>query len=518
MDSKSVSDGASPSTSNSLLPHLRASRRGSLASFTTTTQLDKETLSQTLDQIHSTASQSETLTTFNEYTSPPSSSSGTDSKGIASELQGGLSGLYTIFRASVGNVKDIVNPGGENVGGPATSTRNLKGSVQSPAPSSKSTAGSHRVTNFSTAHVPYHEATTSERQSTVGLKSVDSFQNEKDGNAKPSKVSVGSATTSSKSLAGSTATLKSPPVTITQAPILTTISPALVEVNVSAIKQTDVSDPQLSNLTHNGLSLPQEVGQITSTSRPQANAAKGAVADNSGSILPEITTSKTSGNGNLRMHIEDTKGRWGNVNFASQDELPERRDGQESYSEGLEDNERPSSTMENRDNETEIASPSRGYEEHPGLVPVVTTNTSTPDDFFQSSSELHRKCTIDGPTDKVKYQHLELPIRKGLAPPLVTRSHSPNSSISRGSSSEVIHTESYEHTHSSQKKSTASQPAPAAHAYFRDPKTLDVFSQIKNKVLNKQYWMKDENAKDCFYCGDPFSTFRRKHHCSMFIY
>lgn len=29
--------------------------------------------------------------------------------------------------------------------------------------------------------------------------------------------------------------------------------------------------------------------------------------------------------------------------------------------------------------------------------------------------------------------------------------------------------------------------------------------------------MKDENAKDCFYCGDPFTTFRRKHHCSKHI-
>lgn len=25
--------------------------------------------------------------------------------------------------------------------------------------------------------------------------------------------------------------------------------------------------------------------------------------------------------------------------------------------------------------------------------------------------------------------------------------------------------------------------------------------------------MRDENAKDCFHCGEPFSTFRRKHHC-----
>lgn len=40
-----------------------------------------------------------------------------------------------------------------------------------------------------------------------------------------------------------------------------------------------------------------------------------------------------------------------------------------------------------------------------------------------------------------------------------------------------------------------------------------VLSQIRSRVLSKEYWMRDENARDCFCCGDPFSTFRRKHHC-----
>lgn len=38
-------------------------------------------------------------------------------------------------------------------------------------------------------------------------------------------------------------------------------------------------------------------------------------------------------------------------------------------------------------------------------------------------------------------------------------------------------------------------------------------SQMRRKILGKEFWMRDENAKDCFYCGDTFSTFRRKHHC-----
>lgn len=38
-------------------------------------------------------------------------------------------------------------------------------------------------------------------------------------------------------------------------------------------------------------------------------------------------------------------------------------------------------------------------------------------------------------------------------------------------------------------------------------------ARMRNKILAKELWMKDENAKDCFSCGESFSAFRRKHHC-----
>jgi 1-phosphatidylinositol-3-phosphate 5-kinase len=39
------------------------------------------------------------------------------------------------------------------------------------------------------------------------------------------------------------------------------------------------------------------------------------------------------------------------------------------------------------------------------------------------------------------------------------------------------------------------------------------FSQMRRKILDREFWMRDENARDCFNCGDAFTTFRRKHHC-----
>lgn len=41
-------------------------------------------------------------------------------------------------------------------------------------------------------------------------------------------------------------------------------------------------------------------------------------------------------------------------------------------------------------------------------------------------------------------------------------------------------------------------------------------AQMHRKILDREFWMKDENAKVCFNCGDSFSTFHRKHHCSEF--
>ncbi|SMN19246.1 similar to Saccharomyces cerevisiae YFR019W FAB1 1-phosphatidylinositol-3-phosphate 5-kinase [Maudiozyma saulgeensis] len=39
--------------------------------------------------------------------------------------------------------------------------------------------------------------------------------------------------------------------------------------------------------------------------------------------------------------------------------------------------------------------------------------------------------------------------------------------------------------------------------------------QTTKNVLSKEYWMKDESSKECFTCGKPFNTFRRKHHCRI---
>ncbi|KAK2074384.1 hypothetical protein P8C59_008592 [Phyllachora maydis] len=36
---------------------------------------------------------------------------------------------------------------------------------------------------------------------------------------------------------------------------------------------------------------------------------------------------------------------------------------------------------------------------------------------------------------------------------------------------------------------------------------------MKKQILSKEFWMADDTCKECFLCGNPFSAFRRKHHC-----
>ena len=522
MGPKSARDGESPSATASILPQLRASRRGSFASFTSNPQLDRDTLSQALDHIHSTASQSDTLTTFNEYTSPPSSSSGTDSKGITGELQGGLSGLYTRFRASVGNVRDIVNPGGEDVAGDAASAKSSKDAAQSSAPSNQSVSASQRLTDLSSVSVPPKAVQTSERQSPMSTRSLDTSQYEKHGNKTSQRMSIGSTNTSSKSLTGSLVTLKSPPATLTQTSMSTAISPTLGEVNVSASKQSGVPSSRSSDFTNTGIPLPPEAGQNTSMKRPQMTLAEEGAANNSGSALPETRTSESAENGNPETRTSKILAPPGRV--ALEKPLGDRGE-EQSQSQVLEDTTQRPLVLEKSDNEDFDLSDS--VEESNVPVSIHQTDLNLADDVTQVFDERDEK-EVMGETDKkAKYQHLELPLRKGLAPPLITMSQSPNSSISQASSSDVTfdglldsplkqhsNVDPHKRPNSSLIKSRNPRPAIDDVTSYRDLKTVDVFSQAKNKVLSKQYWMKDENARDCFYCGDPFSTFRRKHHCS----
>lgn len=78
------------------------SRRDSFNSISTVSQVDKEQLAQALDKIHTSASQSDALTTFNDFAPPPVSAP-VDHKGSPTDLvHQGISGLYSRMKEAVG--------------------------------------------------------------------------------------------------------------------------------------------------------------------------------------------------------------------------------------------------------------------------------------------------------------------------------------------------------------------------------------------------------------------------------
>lgn len=78
------------------------SRRDSFNSISTTSQVDKEQMAQALDKIHTSASQSGVLTTFNDFAPPPASAP-IEGKGSPGDLvHQGISGLYSRFKEAVG--------------------------------------------------------------------------------------------------------------------------------------------------------------------------------------------------------------------------------------------------------------------------------------------------------------------------------------------------------------------------------------------------------------------------------
>lgn len=530
MGSQPMRDRQSPSTSSTfLIPQLRQSRRGSLASLSSTSQLDKDALSQALDQIHSSASQTETLTTFNEYTSPPSSSSGPDSKGITSELHGGLSGLYTRFRASVGNVKEIVHLGSEEPVGVTVSSVNHKGSAKSPASSTKNLAQPGQVTSSSSTALQEKSTSSVGQHSVAGTADAETLNNEVVRQVKSSKVSLGSL--SAKSASGSLGILKSVPTTLTQAAQTSTIRPALAEVNISAVRQGSVAAELPS---HSASKVPNDHYHSDGNARAQngihihtSNAASNVSAiTSSDTLLSSTSTRSNVGQRAARSDSDRVKSSAPSFYEPTNDRSREKADSHKQSKDhvqpfpGLED--------DGYDKDTYAVTEASSDTDDDRMAPprMIASYSKEQDDTFETSERKQESGKAEMLTKKGGYQHLALPLRKTLAPPMVSRTDSTNPSLSRASSYET-NTDSviepvlrrspnteFDEASETPKGNIIAPRSTDPSASHQDLRTMNVFSQVKNKVLNKEYWMKDENARDCFYCGDSFTMVRRKHHCS----
>ncbi|KAL3427464.1 1-phosphatidylinositol-3-phosphate 5-kinase FAB1 [Phlyctema vagabunda] len=460
-------------SSSLFLPLGRRSRRGSLASLTSSAPADKEQLSQALDRIHSEAYQSDSLTTFNEFAPPPPSSSYTESKGLAGDLvQNGLSGLYSRFRGAVGAGKE--KSGSPLSKGDNESVDNLSIRSQSvTTPTSKgSTAPSREDSNTLTVSPTLISTTSSRLQSPTTASFPPLSPDAQSHTMNSTKGSF--LTTTSKSGPSSRPSL----APLTKATSSSAVVPTVAPVNVNAFKESETiamttkSNTAGFDRNGSGFATYDQKNHPQTSSRSDSRSTLGRLPVVDRSVLVDSEPSD----------------------------------------EGTAVEEKSSSKFQHiKSDRDSLASVDGSIDAR--SKPLVTTQSA--------SSALS---SIQRPNSS----RTSLPdvVKKSAAIERITQSHLPGYQASRTSSTD----------RSTAATSPVNTPAHSSirHGSFsieegmygggrRIPGTTtnegapEVVSarleQMRKQVLSKEFWMADEICKECFLCGDSFSAFRRKHHC-----
>ncbi|KAI9749624.1 MAG: hypothetical protein M4579_006801 [Chaenotheca gracillima] len=535
MASKPYQNAPSPTPSSVFLPLGRRSRRGSLDTISSNSPMDREALSQALDQIHTSASQSETLTTFNEFAAPPSSSSATDNKGLAGDLvHGGLSGLYNRFRGAVGSNKD--RPASR----PASSEQaSVDGSpLKSPRPissSSKSGPGNDpalQTNAFSPA------ASTS---TTPALLSPESRSRSDPLEQDPQFGSSQLSPTSSRFPLARRANDAAKPVKTPfgQLKSSTVADPTVAVINATAHKESDQRKPNWevndedptqdfkpnSILKDEAPDLTMETGKKPAPVKEAPAPSKPPGASHAVFEGAALSLKNESQDGQPVKHLKGLEGPQQEATMRGNQQQLDARDTTE-----------PSMTVQDREIRAESVGQSvartyadaasgagrvNGYSIPPVNLPYSKDSSSLPADNSNSyappvpipaartveagnSAPLESRDNMEDTS-----QSRSRGVGASLGPPLDA-----NIGSSRGTSISTSSGEGPEAERSIRAEDSSGDEAFPRASEENEPETRgSVLQQIRSRVLSKDFWMRDENCKVCFHCGDSFSTWRRKHHC-----
>ena len=442
----------SPSTLSNF-PPLGRQRQGSKTSLSP--NINRESLSQALDTIHRHASCTDSLTTFNDFAAPPGAK-GRDGIGITGDIQGSLSGLYSKIKASVGGSKEATperrtNPDSAD---DAASIRSERTNGSTPASQSKYGPHMRRIASPAVSNLSLAADNIDSSGAAINLAAektprVNSFPDQS--HAKSSSITSANVTSNEKPLDTKTPGGLRPFTSAAVGPG----GPTVAETNVTAAK----GQADRSSLLSDG----------------------STAADNSDSRLDAI--------GSLR--VADQK-------VARSKVTEERTQGQ-----GLTLKQDINvEAADDRDLETPRAMPERKLAVDLSNNPLITPQGNTRLQHANSSASGQSRLEQTTPTSAAPTKRPFLGLVRG---------HS-TTSTSLSVASTTRHVEDQEE---------------ALHAVGRLPSHLQLkyknhkntqpsngaLPNFKNKVLSKEYWMRDENARDCFSCGDVFTTWRRKHHC-----
>lgn len=505
MDPQKSQETPSPSASSIFLPLGRRSSRASIS-----TQAERESLNAALDQIHNAAYQSDSLTVFSDFTNPPVPSPATDEKSFSGEIQGGLSGLYSRLRVSVGGVRDIMSGVGK------ADKDAIEGTASKSPPLDRPPIAG-----------PQHSHPNSNQGSRLHSPINGNFQPNQDGTnqsgtGRGSKLSSKAPSVSSKASASPAPAVKSPVAPLTKTTgSSAAVDPAVTELNVPAVKeplhhQSGDSANNHSNSSqrvgHVGAgkeedSLPTSLSQSTSSlgqrsshspiktyHNPPEEGPTGLGVNKSSTRnqLPEDSRKSTSSDRQVLPELDtSTDGRW----------KPKHTDEVRDTTSSIKDRTRSSSTNSFNNNEPMA----------PGSEATSSRVSNSVENSFYEGQTPSTLATSVSLTDGDKSGELS------RVPPNNRPKEVASSNANRPSGHAMTQAPPTETT----KKPPVPPPSAAAESTSsqdmvnrRPPAGSDgVISQLRSKLLSRDFWMRDENAKDCFHCGEPFSTFRRKHHC-----
>ena len=419
-----------------------------------------------LDQIHSAAYQSDALTVFNDFAAPQAPTSGVDDKNLPGDIPGGLSGLYSRLKVSVGGVKDIVSGTAKPVDKTSAESSATKASSgESGAKAASDQAASATDSQQSHQDLPQEASSANSPRPGDTLSAHDtalSLASSKDSKLPSKAASISSkvSTLSSLSPLAASASNNEKDESLSPIPSARTSQPP--------VRSTGVPARPLDNAPHTGGS-----GAAGNQSPDKSRRLLSADRQAAWEMEPILTSAS-------RKSSRNETGRDANV--------------------------------ETQDDPTPRPLPPFHPDNSALSVPLTEANRAQARDEGSTFNERSETVPTSVPVSDAT--------AKSSTAPFVTRPRE-----GQGVRTSEPQSQGYPMSRASSTETAASSPRFGASVDFQIPNTLrpkkpatggrsdGVLSQLRSKLLSKDFWMRDENAKDCFLCGDAFSTFRRKHHC-----
>lgn len=430
--------------------------------------LDNQHLRQSLDRIHNDASQSETLTTFNEFASPPSSARTPETKGLAGEIMNiGLTGIYNRFKGAVGTARDKPKTEKDSIDGGSikshdTATISSQSSLvlrtdeaAAAKYSVQPSRASSRIQSPTTSPFPTYDEALPENNDLLRI-------------ASNPKSSSSTTSVDAKSSKGTTNTAPPP------------LTPRVDPISVSAMKHDSANT---ANSIRNSLeyednqAIAASIAKSLESENSQALSSLGRTIRGSKRESPETRAHEVSDT-RIAMDADQLHGDESSaLNAGRRDRVAYSVDG---GVDAIETGEKKQDVHKNAKHVT-IAQAATAQDLQSRPAPLRHITQSRLPGFHRS-----RSSSTDLSMSMASIADSSMEFESQLDP----------SNRDHGTSMSALKL----------------QHAMAAH-HESAPLVNSRLEQMRRQVLSKEFWMADDICKECFLCGDTFTAFRRKHHC-----